>query len=142
MSRKANFEAMKVLFETQLPIPDRTFQDFNGLITRANTQRLRLSDQERAELHQIYKLHKLGLLDQIMSGKGKEEYPIKDMFEVTNGDRDNLTVSSIPPLSKKEIARIYTAVLDAELKHRDHKPEKIRVVAGMELDKIIAERRG
>lgn len=142
MSRKTEFEAIKALFENQLQIPDRTFQDFNGLITRANTQRLRLSDQDRAELHQIYKRHKLSLLDQIIHGNGGKEYPIKEMFEVIKGACNDLKVSGRPTLSKEEIVRIYTAVVDAELQHRDQKPEKIRGVAGMELDKVVAERRG
>jgi hypothetical protein len=140
MSRKVDFEAMKALFESQLRIPDRTFQGFNGLITRANTQHLRLSEQERAELHQIYKPHKLGLLDKILSGKGEKEYPIKQMVEVVSRDRDKSGSSGLPMLSKAEITRMYTAVLDAKLQHRDEKPEKMTLVAGMELDRIISER--
>lgn len=142
MSRKADFKAMTVLFKNQLQIADRTFQDFNGLITRANTNRLRLSDLEREELHQIYKSHKLGLLDRLMSGEGKGEYPVREMFEVINRDHDNLRVSGVLPLSKEEIERIFTAVLNAELKHKNPTPEKIRLATGTELDEIIAARRG
>jgi hypothetical protein len=140
MSRKANFKIMKASFKNQLIMPDRAVQGFNGLITRANNQRLRLSDQERAELHQIYKPHKMGLLDEIMRGVGNGEYPIKQMIEVISKDRDRLRASGVM-LSKEVFTRIYTAVLDAELLYRDEKPEKMTLVAGMELETIISERR-
>ena len=136
MARKDDFAEVKAFFEQQRDIQDRAFQDFNGLITRANRRRLRLSDQERAELHGIYRRDKLDLLDKIMAGGGREEYPIKQLFEVINKDRDRLKFE----LSKADVERIYVAVLDAELQHRDKRPERMTHVAWKELDKIIAER--
>jgi hypothetical protein len=124
---KQKFDDLKYAFNTQLKMEDRKYGDFKTLLCHAKqwcTFRAGgLLAEQKAELHDIYKQHKLSIADEIL--KLDKVYPLNLMWDVIRKHPSKKT-------SEEHIKRIYNAVLDAELKG----PKSIQTAAYIELSKL------